>query len=114
MNAEPHPPRIEELANALTHGVGLLASLVALPILVLAALRRADLMQVVGSSVYGATLVMLYGASTAYHALSPSPVKAVLRRIDHSAIYLLIAGTYTPFALGPLRGAWGWALLGTV
>jgi len=109
--SEKHPPRVEELANALTHGIGLLASLAALPILVLASMRAADVLQIVGAAVYGTTLVTLYAASTAYHAVSPSPTKAVLRRVDHSAIYLLIAGTYTPFALGPLRGAWGWALL---
>src|SRR5512147_1087500 len=99
MSTDTHPPRIEEWANAITHGLGLLASLVALPVLVIAALRRADVLQIVGASIYGATLVMLYGASTAYHAAPPSPIKAILRRVDHSAIYLLIAGTYTPFAL---------------
>lgn len=114
MSTDKHPPRIEEWANAMTHGLGLLASLVALPVLVITALRRADVLQIVGMSIYGATLIMLYGASTAYHAVPPSPIKAVLRRVDHSAIYLLIAGTYTPFALGPLRGVWGWALLGAV
>ena len=109
-----HPPRIEEWANALTHGVGLIASLVALPVLVATAARRGDALQIVGASVFGATLVLLYGASVAYHAAPPSPKKARLRRMDHSAIYLLIAGTYTPFALGPLRGAWGWGLMGAV
>ncbi|HEX5831274.1 MAG TPA: hemolysin III family protein [Gemmatimonadaceae bacterium] len=104
----------EEIANSLTHGAGLLASLAALPVLVLAAAGRRDALQLVGGAIYGATLVLLYLASTLYHALPPSRAKSVLRVLDHSAIYLLIAGTYTPFTLGALRGAWGWALLATV
>ncbi len=114
MKSMVYPSRSEELANALTHGAGLLASLAALPFLVVAASRGGDLLQVVGAAVFGTTLILLYGSSVAYHAVAPSPVKRLLRRIDHSAIYLLIAGTYTPFALGPLRGAWGWSLLGAV
>jgi len=103
-----HP---EEWANTLTHGAGLVAALAALPVLVAAAARGGDPLQVVGAAVFGATLVILYAASAAYHAAPPSATKAILRRVDHSAIYLLIAGTYTPFALGPLRGPWGWTLL---
>lgn len=106
-----HP---EEWANALTHGAGFVAALVALPVLVGTALRGGDMLQVVGMSVFGASLVLLYGASAAYHAVRPSPAKRLLRRVDHSAIYLLIAGTYTPFALGPLRGPWGWTLLAAI
>ena len=104
----------EELANTITHGAGLLASLAALPLLVLAAARRGDPWQVVGGAVFGATLVVLYLASTLYHALPWPRARHVLRTIDHSAIYLLIAGTYTPFTLGVLRGPWGWTLLGTI
>src|SRR5688500_15537030 len=104
----------EEIANAVTHGAGLLASIAALPVLILAALNRQDVWQIVGGAVFGATLVMLYLASTIYHALPVSRAKRVLRVIDHSAIYLLIAGTYTPFTLGALRGPWGWTLLGTI
>ncbi len=114
MSIEQHHSRPEELANALTHGAGLVASLVALPVLVLAATHGGDALQIVGAGVFGMTLILLYGASAAYHAALPSPRKLMLRRIDHSAIYLLIAGTYTPFALGPLRGPWGWSLLGAV
>lgn len=114
MESMQYPSRSEEWANALTHGAGLLASLAALPFLVLGASRTGDVLQVVGAAVFGTTLILLYGASVAYHAVAPSPAKLVLRRIDHSAIYLLIAGTYTPFALGPLRGVWGWTLLGAV
>ncbi|MBK6489391.1 MAG: hemolysin III family protein [Gemmatimonadetes bacterium] len=111
MTSMQYPSRSEEWANALTHGAGLLASLAALPFLVLGASRTGDMLQVIGAAVFGTTLILLYGASVAYHAVSPSPRKLLLRRLDHSAIYLLIAGTYTPFALGPLRGAWGWTLL---
>jgi hemolysin III len=80
-------------------------------VLVAGALARQDPWQVVGGAVFGAMLVLVYAASTVYHALPPSRHKALWRVIDHSAIYLLIAGTYTPFTLGALRGPWGWGLL---
>jgi hemolysin III len=106
--------RGEEIANALTHGLGLLGSLVALPVLVVTALARGDALLVAGFSVFGATLVALYAASTIYHALPPSRAKQLFRVVDHVAIYLLIAGSYTPFTFGVLRGAWGWVLSGIV
>jgi hemolysin III len=106
--------RAEEIANSVTHGLGLLASLVGLPVLVLAAAGRGDALQVVGASVFGASLVALYAASTTYHAWPPSRTRRILRLVDHAAIHLLIAGTYTPFTLGVLRGAWGWTLFGLV
>ena len=98
----------------MTHGIGLMASLVGLPVLVLAAAGRADAMQVAGVSVFAASLIAVYAASTIYHALPPSRAKQMFRVIDHVTIYLLIAGTYTPFTLGVLRGAWGWTLFGMV
>jgi hemolysin III len=103
----------EEVASALSHGAGALASVAAVPVLVVAAVGRSDPWQIVGGAVFGATLVLLYLASTVYHALPPSRQRAkqVARRLDHAAIYLLIAGTYTPFTLGALRGPWGWSLL---
>ena len=104
----------EELANTITHGVALLASLAALPVLVVAAARRGDSWQVIATAIFGATLILLYLASTLYHVLPSPRAKQVLRVIDHSAIYLLIAGTYTPFTLGVLRGPWGWTLFGTI
>ncbi len=104
----------EEIANTVTHGIGLLASLVGLPILVLAAMARGERLMVIGASVFGATLVALYAASTLYHAIPHPTLKQRLRVVDHAAIYLLIAGTYTPFTLGVLRGAWGWSLFGIV
>jgi len=104
----------EELANALTHGVGLLASVIGMPILVLAALSHGERAAVIGMSVFGATLIALYAASTFYHAVPHPELKQKLRVMDHAAIYLLIAGTYTPFTLGVLRGTWGWTLFGIV
>ena len=104
----------EEIANATTHGAGLVASIAAIPLLVVAAVGRNDPWQIVGGAIFGATLVMLYLSSTIYHALPESRAKRALRVVDHSAIYLLIAGTYTPFTLGVLRGPWGWSLLGTI
>ena len=104
----------EEIANSVTHGVGALASIAALPILMVVAVSRGDPWRVVGGAIFGATLIMLYVASTLYHALPHPRAKRVFRVLDHSAIYLLIAGTYSPFALGALRGPWGWALLGAV
>lgn len=103
----------EEIANSVTHGLGLAASLAAAPVLIAVAARR-DAWQMVGSSVFAGTLVALYAASTIYHSLPPSRAKRVFRVLDHGAIYLLIAGTYTPFTLGVLRGVWGWTLLGLV
>ena len=104
----------EELANAVTHGIGLVLSLIGMPILILAALDRGERTMVIGASVFGATLVALYAASTLYHAIPHPTLKQKLRVVDHAAIYLLIAGTYTPFTLGVLRGTWGWTLFGIV
>jgi hemolysin III len=104
----------EEIANSVSHGVGFLAALAATPFLVLAAARRGDPVAIVGASVFAGTTSLLYLASTLYHALPKNKTKRVFRVIDHSAIFLLIAGTYTPFTLGVLRGAWGWTLFGVV
>jgi hemolysin III len=104
----------EEIANSVSHGVGLLASLAAIPSLLASASRRGEPLAVIGASVFAATIVLLYSASTLYHALPDSKAKRVFRVLDHSAVFLLIAGTYTPFTLGALRGPWGWTLLGLV
>jgi hemolysin III len=106
--------RREEIANSISHGTGLVAALVATPFLIMHAVRRADTGFIVGASLFAATMVLLYIASTLYHALPIGKAKRVFRVIEHSAIFLLIAGTYTPFTLGVLRGAWGWTLLGLV
>jgi hemolysin III len=104
----------EEIANSVSHGLGLLATLAAFPILVLAASRRGDATAVVGASVFATSMVLLYLTSTLFHALPECRSKRVFQILDHSAIYVLIAGTYTPFTLGVLRGAWGWTLFGLV
>jgi hemolysin III len=104
----------EEIANSVSHGVGFLLALVATPFLVVAAARRGDSAAIVGASVFTATTAVLYLASTLYHALPKNKAKQIFRVIDHSAIFLLIAGTYTPFTLGVLRGTWGWTLFGLV
>lgn len=104
----------EEIANAVSHGVGLIASLCALPVLVLSAAAHGDAKLVAGCGVFAASLILLYAASTLYHAIPHPRAKRALRVVDHTAIYLLIAGSYTPFTLGVLRGAWGWSLLGIV
>jgi hemolysin III len=107
--------RGEELANALSHGAGFLGALAGIPILVVSAARRGGAADVVGAAVFGATVALLYLASASYHLVPQgSKAKGWLRRVDHSAIYLLIAGTYTPFTLGVLGGAWGWSLFGVV
>jgi hemolysin III len=101
----------EEVAHALTHGLGLVASVGGLVTLVAAAWLRGDTWHIVGCSIFGATLVLLYAASTLYHGARSPRVKRFFRRLDHAAIFLLIAGTYTPFTLVSLRGGWGWTLL---
>jgi hemolysin III len=106
--------RREELLNALTHGSGLGASLVGFPLLIIVGIRSGDPLRLLGCSIFAVTLVLLYAASTLYHALPVSPAKQTLRLLDHIAIYLLIAGTYTPFALGVLRGTTGWTLLALI
>ncbi len=115
-DAASSPPVVvrEEVANSVTHGLGLLASIIGGVVLVYLAAERGEAWHVVSAAVYGATLVSLYAASTLYHALKGTKARDVLRLLDHCAIYLLIAGTYTPITLVSLRGGWGWALFGTV
>jgi hemolysin III len=104
----------EEVANSLTHGFGLALSLAGLPVLIWLAVRHGTAWHIVSCSIYGATLVLLYASSTLYHSLRAPAAKRVFRIFDHSAIFLLIAGTYTPFTLVTLRGPWGWSLFGAV
>jgi hemolysin III len=104
----------EEVANSVSHGIGLLLALAAFPILVIATLRRGDVAGIVGATVFATTVVLLYFTSMLFHAFPQSRAKRVFQVLDHSAIYLLIAGTYTPFTLGVLRGTWGWTLFGLV
>ncbi|HJW09476.1 MAG TPA: hemolysin III family protein [Holophagaceae bacterium] len=104
----------QELANSLTHGLGAALSVAGLALLVTFASLRGGPRHIVGAAVFGATLVLLYLMSTLYHAFRGPKVKKVFKILDHSAIYLLIAGTYTPFTLAAMRGAWGWSLFGVI
>ena len=106
--------RGEEIANSLSHGLGLVAALVASPFLIVRAVRHGDAAFIVGAGIFTATMGLLYLGSTLYHTLPAGRAKRVFRIVEHAAIFLLIAGTYTPFTLGVLRGAWGWTLLGLV
>jgi hemolysin III len=104
----------EEVANSVTHGFGTLLAAAGVVVLVTLAARRGTAWHVVGCSVFGATLVLLYLASTLYHAIPAPGAKRVFRALDHAGILFLIAGTYTPFTLVTLRGPWGWSLFGVV
>jgi hemolysin III len=106
--------RREEAANSLTHGLGLLLAIAGLAVLAVSASRAGTARTIAGCVVFGAALVLLYGTSTLYHAVEQPRAKGVLRALDHSAIFILIAGTYTPFTLVSLRGPWGWSLFAVV
>ena len=113
-NIQTARARAEEWANSLTHGVGLLASLTATAILVTLSARNGTAWHIVGSAVFGATLILLYTASTLYHTVRAPRARVRLRVLDHCAIYILIAGSYPPFTLGGLRGGWGWSMFGVM
>ena len=104
----------EEIANSITHGIGTALSIVALVILIVLAAKQNDTWRIVSFSIYGTTLILLYLASTLYHAIQHEKTKKLFRILDHSSIFLLIAGTYMPFLLVSLRGSWGWSLFGTI
>lgn len=106
--------RGEEIANAMSHGVGVVLSIAGLTVLVAFASLRGSVWDIVGVSIYGTSIILMYTASTLYHAIPLMRAKRVLRILDHSGIFLAIAGTYTPFALVNLRGPWGWSLFGAV
>ena len=111
---ERRPSVGEEIANSLSHGAGLALAIAGTPVLIIAAARYGTAWNTVGVSVFGASMIALYLASTLYHALTHEGAKRVFRVLDHSAIFILIAGTYTPFTLGVMRGPWGWILFGLV
>jgi hemolysin III len=104
----------EEIANSISHGVGFVLAIVATPILILAAARDGSVWNIVGVSVFATSMMLLYLASTLYHAIPHDRAKQVFRLLDHGAIFILIAGTYTPFTLGVMRGPWGWTLFGLI
>jgi len=110
----PQRIKIEELANSLTHGTGALLSAAGFGVLVFLACRHGSMLHIVSCSIFGATLVLLYTASTLYHSVRSPRLKHIFKIVDHSCIYLLIAGTYTPFTLVTLQGSWGWTLFGLI
>jgi hemolysin III len=105
---------IEEIVNSLTHGLGVLFGVSASTLLVFFASQQDDIYLTVGCAIFGFTVVLLYSASTLYHSMRSEKWKRAMQILDHVAIYLLIAGTYTPYALGPLRHSWGWGMLGLI
>jgi hemolysin III len=114
MSTDKNENWVEELANSITHGVGLALSIIGLIVLIVLSVTRGTAWHILGCTIYGVTLVLLYSASTLYHSFRTPRLKRTLRILDHTAIYLLIAGTYTPFTLVNLRGFWGWTLFSLV
>jgi len=104
----------EELANGISHGIGLVGAMIGTPILLLAVFHHGSISFLIGTSIFTMTMLLVYLGSTVYHAWPQTRVKSILQVIDHSAIFLLIAGTYTPFALGPLRDGGGLTMLAIV
>ena len=117
MTIDPHLPRYtlgEEIAHSIIHGLGAVLGIAGLGVLTAFASLHGDAWHIVGCSIFGAALILLYTTSTLYHSIPLPRVKKVLRTLDHSAIFILIAGTYTPFLLVNLRGPWGWSLFGVI
>jgi len=104
----------EEIASSVTHGIGAALSVAALVILVVFASKQGDPWRIVSSIIFGSSMIMLYLSSTFYHAFQNPKLKSLFKVFDHASIYLLIAGTYTPFLLVSIRGAWGWSLFGVI
>ncbi len=114
LHDERHQTRGEEVANSVSHGMALLAAVAAVPVLVVTSARHGTTINIVGSCVFAATMLMVYAASALYHAIPHGAPKRFFRKLDQGAIFLFIAGSYTPFLLGPLEGPWGWTLFGLV
>lgn len=114
VSQERAPSRGEEIANSVSHGAAFLAAVAACPVLIVSAARHDGAAGIVGKSIFAFTMMLLYLTSALYHTLAENKAKRVFQILDHSAIFLLIAGTYTPFTLGVLRGDWGWPLFGLV
>ncbi len=117
MNIQPELPRYspgEEIANSVTHGLGIVLAIAGLAVLTAFAARYGTALHVTACAIFGAALIVCYTTSTLYHSIQIERVKQVLRTLDHSAIFLLIAGTYTPFMLVNLRGPWGWSVLAAI
>lgn len=117
MAVELSPPRynrIEEWVNGLTHGIGSVLSITGLVLMVIFSSLYGDVWHIVSTAIYGATLILLYLSSTLYHLIPANSLKHFFQKMDHAMIYLLIAGTYTPYTLVNLRGPWGWTLFAMV
>lgn len=112
--AKPDYSPGEEIVNSITHGLGVLLSISALVLLVVRAVLYGTIWHIVSFAVFGVTLIILYLFSTLYHSMTHRATKSVFARMDHAAIFLLIAGTYTPFMLTSLRGVWGWSFFGVI
>lgn len=106
--------RNEEIANIITHGIGAVLSVIGMFLLVIYATQHGDAYHITSVSIFGATLILLYLMSTLYHSFQHPKLKRVFRILDHSSIYLLIAGSYTPFTLVAMRGPWGWSMLALI
>ncbi len=106
--------KLEEVANVLTHSIGIALGIAGLAILVVFASMKGDPWKIVSFSIYGASIIILYSTSTVYHAIKNITLKKIFQIIDHSSIFILIAGTYTPFVLVNMRGPWGWSLFGVI
>ena len=104
----------EEIWHAITHGVGLGLSIAGLVVLVVFSAMDGTALSVTSSAIFGAALIILYGSSTFYHAITNTKIKMIFQQLDHASIYVLIAGTYTPITLLTLEGAWGWSIFGVI
>ncbi len=104
----------EEIWHAITHGIGLGLSIAGLVVLVVFSAMDGTALSVTSSAIFGAALIILYGSSTLYHAITHTKVKKIFQQLDHASIYVLIAGTYTPITLLTLKGAWGWSIFGVI
>lgn len=113
-DASREQSRGEEVANSISHGMTLIAMLIGTPYLIMSALHQGDVAEIIGKSVFAVTAILLYFSSAVYHGLTAGRAKRVFRVIEHSAIFFLIAGTYTPFTLGVLKGVWGWTIFALV
>ena len=114
MTDQPRYTVGEEIASSVTHGLGIVAAITGLAVLTAFAALHGSTAHIVGCAIFGATLIILYTTSTLYHSIFAQRLKPLFRALDHSAIFLLIAGTYTPFMLVNLRGPWGWSLLAVI
>ena len=113
-DASREQSRGEEVANSVSHGITFIAMLVGTPYLIINAMQQGDVPEIIGKSIFAATAMLLYFSSAVYHWLAVGKAKRVFRVIEHSTIFLLIAGTYTPFTLGVLKGVWGWSIFALV